>query len=249
MRVSSVSSPYFRPAKILDRPEGGFSDLLTLEIEKMTNCGELSEEMTTRDGRTIRLSYGYGSEEYDPENLPEHIMIIKCSAWGRTFETNEELSRYYPHCSLPMEVEPVHVDLSALTDEIKAELNAKYQINNIKPYSTEYFALMKDLQEAGVLSDGNAYQLPPNVSNLFIDENGKVRGFATQFLFENSGKNANFLDYTKNTLSFVADDFEEMKKWDWLTNEEQMAISVYEMNQNIVAAMEEIFAAQLGLEK
>ena len=142
-------------------------------------------------------------------------------------------------------MELVHVDLSALTDEIKAQLNAKYQINNIKPYSEEYFALMKDLQEAGILSDGNAYKLPPNMHSLSIDENGRVKSFSTQFLFENSGKNANFLDYAKNTLGFVADDFEDMKTWDWLTNEEQMAISVYEMNQSIVAAIENIFSGQL----
>lgn len=250
MRVSSnVSNPYFRPVKKIDKTEWekmGFSDIAQLEIKEITSSGELSEEMTLRDGRTIRLSYGYGSEEYDPENLPEHMMIIPCSAWGRVFDTNEELSKYYPHCSLPMEAEPVHVDLSALTDEIKAELNAKYQINNIKPYSEEYFALIKDLQEAGILSEGNAYKLPPNMRWLSLDENGRVKGFEIQYLFENSGKNANFLDYAKNTLSFVAKDFEEMKTWDWLTNEEQMTISVYEMNQNIVAAMEEIFSGQLN---
>lgn len=228
MRVSNVGRINYRPVKMQDRPEGGFSDLVKLELEKICN----------------------GSEEYDPE----HTIIIKCKAWGRKFDTNEELSRYYPHCSLPMEADLVHVDLSALTDEKKAELNEKYQISSIKAYSKEYFALMKDLQEMGVLSDGSAYQLPPNMHSLAIDENGRVKSFSVQYLYEkclyeDSWKKGNFLDYTKNALSFVADDFEEMKKWDWLTDEEQMALSVYEMNQNIVAAIEEIFAGQLNMDK
>lgn len=252
MKVSNVGIQNYQQGRLprAQKKEGtDFLKLWTLEGEEIPytfveHKDWIPVDMKNRRGETVRI-FACKECEYNPE----HVMIIKCSAWGRAFDTNEELSKYYPHLSFPMEMELVHVDLSALTDEIKAELNAKYQINNIKPYSKEYFALMKDLQEAGVLSDGNAYKLPPNMRSLAIDEDGKVKGFATQFLFENSGKNANFLDYAKNTLSFVADDFEEMKTWDWLTNEEQMAISVYEMNQNIVAAMEEIFAAQLGLEK
>lgn len=34
-----------------------------------------------------------------------------------------------------------------------------------------------------------------------------------------------------------------------MTDEEQMALSVYDMNQNIVAAIEEIFAGQLNMGK
>ena len=246
MKVSNVGRLNFRPVKMLDRPEGGFSDLVKLELEEKICSGGLTKEIKTRDGETIRLSYGKGSEEYDPE----HMIIIKCTAWGRTFQTNEELSRFYPHCSLPMDVELVHVDLSDMTDKKRAELNKKYQISSIKAYSKEYFALFRDLQEAGVLSNGNAYQLPPNVSNLFIDENGKVTGFATTYPpYVNNWNNLNFLDYTENALSFVADDFEEMRKWNWLTDEEQMAISVYDMHQNIVAAIEDIFSEQLNLKK
>ena len=126
MKVSNVGRLNFRPVKMLDRPEGGFSDLVKLELEEKICSGELTKEIKTRDGETIRLSYGKGSEEYDPE----HMIIIKCTAWGRTFQTNEELSRFYPHCSLPMDVELVHVDLSAMTDEKRAELNKKYQIDS-----------------------------------------------------------------------------------------------------------------------
>lgn len=249
MRVSNVGRLNYRPVKMQDRPEGGFSDLVELELEKICS-GRLSEEMTTREGETIWLYYGYGSEGYDPE----HTMIIKCSAWGETFDTNEQLSKRFPHCSFPMDVELVHVDLSALTDERKAELNEKYQISSIKAYSKEYFALMKDLQEMGVLSDGNAYKLPPNMRSLAINENGGVKSFSIQYLYEkclyeDSWKKGNFLDYIKNALSFVANDFEEIRKWDWLTDEEQMALSVYDMNQNIVAAIEEIFAGQLNMGK
>lgn len=78
MRVSNVGRLNYRPVKMQDRPEGGFSDLVELELEKICS-GRLSEEMTTREGETIWLYYGYGSEGYDPE----HTMIIKCSAWGK----------------------------------------------------------------------------------------------------------------------------------------------------------------------
>ena len=42
MKVSNVGRLNFRPVKMLDRPEGGFSDLVKLELEEIgrASCRE-----------------------------------------------------------------------------------------------------------------------------------------------------------------------------------------------------------------
>lgn len=163
-------------------------------------------------------------------------------------ETYEGLSKRFPHCSFPMQADPVKVDLSTLSDEKKAELNEKYQIDNIKPNSEEYHALIKDLQKEGILSGGNAYGLPPNVVDVSTDANGKITGVTVLFLGDD-GENGNFLDYTRKTLGFSSKRYKELMGKDPLTSAEQAVIFIHESHQNIVTAIEAIFGRQLDLKE
>ncbi len=258
MRISDIKGQNWRQIEIRKGKIEGFSDLLKeevlgyhLNLEYSNHGHPIPDTEEVRKMKEMGLIPVYIDESTvkEMESLG-HIIHLKNMQFQNT--NDWEYFSEYPHPDIPYPMHvaefarPLKFNPSRLTDEIKAQLNKKYRLDRIKPDSEEYYALMRDLQEKGILSSGKIYNLPPSVTEITTDEKGNIRSIRMKFPAENSKDAENFLIYTRSLLAFGAKNYEALAGKENRTRGEQAVISIYESHQNIMAAIEKVFSEQLA---
>jgi hypothetical protein len=88
--------------------------------------------------------------------------------------------------------------IAHLSDEQRAMLNERFDMNNIRPGSSEYDALMNELKRLGVISDTMPLNLLSGSVN--VDENGYIISRLTR-VDDPQNDNPNILDWFKAMLN------------------------------------------------
>lgn len=258
MRVSNVGGQNWRQIEIRKGKIEGFADLVKKEVLGYhSNFGyfnfghPLPDTEEVRKMKEMGIIPGYMDESKvkELESLG-HIIHIKNTPSQKKNDWETFVEYPLPYIPYPMHIaefaSPLKFNPGKLTDEKKAELNKKYRLDRIKPESEEYYALIKDLQEKGLLSPGRIYKLPPSVTEITTHEKGDIRSIRQKFPAENSKDAENFIIFTRSLLAFGAKNYEALAGKENRTREEQAVVSIYESHQNIMAAIEEVFSEQLA---
>lgn len=253
MRISDIKVQNWKQIEIRKGRIEGFSDLLKQEVLGYhSNPGHLipdTEEVRKMKEMGVLPVYIDESKLKEMESLG-HIIYIKNMHSPNTSDWEYFTEYPNPDIYYPMHVtefaRPLKFNPSGLTDEIKAQLNKKYRLDRIKPDSEEYYALMRDLQKEGLLSNGKIYNLPPSVTEITTDEKGHIRSIRMKFPAENSKDAENFMIYTRSLLAYGAKNYEALAGKENRTRGEQAVVSIYESHQNIMAAIKEVFSEQLA---
>lgn len=125
--------------------------------------------------------------------------------------------------------------LKKLTDEQKQELQQKYDIHNMKENSKEYYRLMNDLYNMGVISDYPLY--PPNVTHIDFDKNGNVIGIMCKLPEEPQSVKGWF----ESTLEYGVEKYKNLLEQSIHSAEDKIFMNLYESQENLFDALQSIF--------
>ena len=125
--------------------------------------------------------------------------------------------------------------LKKLTDEQKQELQQKYDIQNMKENSKEYYRLMNDLYNMGVISDYPLY--PPNVTHIDFDKNGNVIGIMWKLPEEPQSVKGWF----ESSLEYGAEKYKNLLEQSIHSAEDKIFMNLYESQKNLFDALQSIF--------
>lgn len=155
-------------------------------------------------------------------------------------ETVKEEKVYAPHAPNPNDP-PVTIGagLKSLTPEQRAELNEKYDMNNMRPNSTEFNDLMRDLRKMGVISD-TPFFLHPNTTHFRWDSNGNFE--CTWRVLDDEPEQV--VDWLNYSLNIGLEKYEDLLTKTLLSDEEKVFMNSYISQKNVLAVLQDIFGEQ-----